>query len=47
MFCYIHEDGKLKKGDNETIQYIGGCTIYIEIDERMSHDEFRSRVMRY
>ena len=40
----IHESEELKKGANETVQYIGSLTIYIEIDERMSHDEFRSRV---
>ena len=44
MFCYIHKGGELKKGTKETIQYIGDHTIYIEIDEHMSHDEFRSRV---
>ena len=44
MFCYIHEGGELKNGAHETIQYISGHTIYIEIDERIPHDEFRSRV---
>ena len=33
MFCYIHEGGELKKGANETVQYISGHTIYIEIDD--------------
>ena len=37
MFCYIHVGGKL-------VKYIGGWIIYIEINEPMSHDEFRSRV---
>ena len=34
MFCYIHEGG----------ENIGSRIICIEIDEHMSHDEFRLRV---
>ena len=44
MFCYIHEGEELKKGVDETIQNIGDCTLYIEIYEHMTLDEFRLRV---
>ena len=43
MFCFIYEGG-LVKVDNGTIQYIGGRTFSLEIDEHMSYDDFRSRV---
>ena len=36
--------GGLVKVDDGTIQYIGGHNFSLEIDEHMSHDEFRSRV---
>ena len=42
MFCYIHEGGELVKGADGT--NIGSRINCIEIDEHMSHDEFRSRV---
>ena len=32
------------KVDDGTIQYIGGRTFSLEIDEHMSYDDFRSRV---
>ena len=44
MFCYIHEGGELVKDDDGDVKYNDGHTIYIEIVEHMSHDEFRLRV---
>ena len=43
MFCFIYKGG-LVKVDDGTIQYIGGRTFSLEIDEHMSYDDFRSRV---
>ena len=43
MFCFIYEGG-LVKVDDGTIQYIGGCTFSLEIDEHMSYGDFRLRV---
>ena len=43
MFCFIYEVG-LVKVDDRTIQYIGGHTFSLEIDEHMSYGDFRSRV---
>ena len=43
MFCFIYEGG-LVKVDDGTIQYIGGRTFSLEIDEHMSYGNFRSRV---
>ena len=43
MFCFIYE-GRLVKVNDGTIQYIGGRTFSLEIDEHMSYGDFRSRV---
>ena len=43
MFFFIHKGGLLKVDDG-TIQYIGGLTFSLEIDEHMSYGDFRSRV---
>ena len=43
MFCFIYEGG-LVKVDDGTIQYIGGLTFCLDIDEHMSYGDFRSRV---
>ena len=43
MFYFIYERG-LVKVDDGTIQYIGGRTFSLEIDEHMSYGDFTSRV---
>ena len=42
-FSFIYEGG-LVEVDDGTIQYIGGRTFSLEIDEHMSYGDFRSRV---
>ena len=42
-FCFIYK-GELVKVDDGTIQYIGGRTFSLQIDEHMSYGDFRSRV---
>ena len=43
VFCFIYEGGLVKVVDG-TIQYIGGHTFSLEIDEHMSYGDLRSRV---
>lgn len=43
-FCYIHKGGQLIKGNDACVEYKGGYTNAIIMNEDISYEEFNSKV---